>query len=298
MSAVTLAQTGEDALVRRLRRNLPTRPDVVVGAGDDCAVVRSPGRGWWELLKTDCVVEGVHFSRGMDLGRVGWKALARAASDIAAMGGEPAHALVTLLAPPGRKVADMARLYRGLCRCARRLGISIVGGETSRAPRLAVAVSLAGRVRAARCIRRDGAKAGDVILVTGKLGGSRGGHHLDFMPRLREGQWLAKQRGLHAMMDLSDGLARDLPRMARASGLDFVIQESALPLRAGCSPQKGWADGEDYELLLAVKSGAAAGLEHAWRRRFPKLPLTRIGSFVAKGKGQRPSFAAKGWEHF
>ncbi|HEY2572505.1 MAG TPA: thiamine-phosphate kinase [Verrucomicrobiaceae bacterium] len=298
MKAATLAEIGEDELVRRLAKMMPLHSGVVRGAGDDCAVVKPLRRGWFQLLKTDCVVEGVHFTAGTAPERVGWKALARAISDIAAMGGVPDHAMITLLAPPRSKVKDVMRLYAGMKECAEEFGVALVGGETARAPVFAVVFGLTGRVKAAHWVGRDGAKPGDLIYVTGKLGGSRGGRHLDFMPRIAEGPWLVAHHKPHAMMDLSDGLARDLPRMAQASGVGFVIDEDQLPRNKGCSAQRAWADGEDYELLLAVHPRAAKKLEHAWRQKFGGLPMTAIGRFVPKGKGKAVSFSAKGWEHF
>jgi thiamine-monophosphate kinase len=271
---------------------------VIAGAGDDCALVKPLGKGWLQLLKTDCVVEGVHFTRDTAPERVGRKAMARAISDIGAMGGEPQHALVTLLCPPDRKVAEVKKLYAGLRRGAAEFGVSIVGGETSSAPLLAMVISLTGKVKKSHCVKRDGARKGDLIYVTGRLGGSLRKHHLDFTPRVKEGQWLAAHAKPHAMMDLSDGLAKDLPRMAAASGLDFVIEEAGLPCRKGCTAAQAWGDGEDYELLFAMAPRRAAALEKQWRRRFPKLALTSIGRFVASGKGRLPSFATKGWEHF
>jgi thiamine-monophosphate kinase len=298
MSAATLADVGEDALVRRLTRDVPAGPEVLRGVGDDCAVVRPLRRGWLQLLKTDCVVEGVHFTRGTKPARVGWKALARAVSDVAAMGGAPDHALVTLLAPPDRRVAEMVELYRGLRKCARKFGVGIVGGETSRSPVFGVVIALTGRVRVSQCVPRDGAKPGDGIFVTGRLGGSLKGHHLDFIPRVAEARWLAANCKPHAMMDLSDGLAKDLPRMAEASGVGFVIEEGRLPRNRGCTAQEAWADGEDHELLLAVSPRVEKRLESSWRNKFRETPLTRIGRFVPGGKGSALSFGAKGWEHF
>jgi thiamine-monophosphate kinase len=298
MKPKTLAEMGEDALVRRITKKLPLSSEVMAGAGDDCALVKPLAHGWVQLLKTDCVVEGVHFERGTAPRRAGWKAMARTISDIAAMGGEPMHALITLLCPPDRNVAEVEKLYGGLRRCAAQFGVSIVGGETSRAPLLAIMVSLTGRVKKSHCLRRNGAKAGNVIYVTGRLGGSLQKHHLDFMPRLKEAQWLAAHFKPHAMMDLSDGLAKDLPRMAAASRVDFVIDETALPLNRHCTPSQAWSDGEDYELLFAVPARKASHLEKEWRGHFPKLLLTCIGRFVAKGRGHLPSFASKGWEHF
>lgn len=298
MKTTTLAQLGEDALVRRLTEGLPLGADVVAGAGDDCAIVKPLGKGWLQLLKTDCVVEGVHFLPDTMAERTGWKAMARAVSDIAAMGGEPQHALVTLLVPPDCEVSKIAKLYEGLRACAERFGVSIIGGETSRAPQLAVVISMTGRVKAARVVRRDGAKLGDVIFVTGKLGGSRSGHHLDFVPRVAEAQWLVAQHRIHAMMDLSDGLCKDLPRMAAASGLDFVIDEESLPASEGCTQEQAWSDGEDYELLFAVAPRPVKKITNEWRNKFSDVPLTRVGRFVALGSGRVPALRAEGWEHF
>jgi thiamine-monophosphate kinase len=298
MKTKTLAQLGEDALVRRLTRGLPLASDVIAGVGDDCAVVKPLAKGWLQLLKTDCVVEGIHFTRGTAPQQVGRKAMARAISDIGAMGGEPQHALVTLLCPQDREVVDVEKLYAGLRKGAAEFGVSIVGGETSCAPLLAIIISLTGRVRKNECLLRDGAKPGDLIYVTGSLGGSLAKHHLDFTPRVKEAQWLAAHAKPHAMMDLSDGLAKDLPRMAAASGVEFVVDESSLPCSKGCSPEQAWGDGEDYELLLAVSARSAASLEKKWARQYPKLRLTKIGQFVTRGRGQTPSFYSKGWEHF
>jgi thiamine-monophosphate kinase len=192
----------------------------------------------------------------------------------------------------------MEKLYAGIRKGAAEFGVGIVGGETSRAPLLAIIVSLTGRVRRNRCALRRGARAGDLIYVTGRLGGSLAKHHLDFTPRVREGQWLGTRKEVHAMMDLSDGLAKDLPRMAAASGVEFVIEERSLPCNKGCDPEQAWGDGEDYELLLAVEPRHAAVLEKQWAGQFPKLKLTKIGSFVPKGRGRVASFFSKGWEHF
>lgn len=294
----TLAQLGEDALIRRLTGGLHTGPDVIAGVGDDCAVVKLPGPSWLQLLKADCLVEGVHFLRETPPERVGWKAMARAISDIAAMAGMPQHALVTLILPPELEAAHVDKLYAGLQSCAEKFGVQIVGGETSRGQQIVINISLTGKVKYSRFIRRDGAMAGDAIYVTGRLGGSLRGHHLTFTPRLIQARWLAAHTSIHAMMDLSDGLAKDLPRMADASKVDYVIDEDALPVQEDCSRQQAWSDGEDYELLFAVPVRAEERLQRNWHRLFPSLPLTRIGTFVLKGQGRPVSFDSAGWEHF
>jgi thiamine-monophosphate kinase len=294
----TLAKMGEDALIRRLTETLPTGEDVVTGPGDDCAVVRAVRGRRLQLLKTDCIVEGVHFVREFPAESVGWKAMARVVSDIAAMGGSPQHALVTLVLPSDLEVVYVERLYTGLRRCAEKFGVAIVGGEMSRGAQIVVSVSLTGSVAANRCVPRDGAKAGDAIHVTGRLGGSLRGRHLDFMPRVAEAQWLAKHLPVHAMMDLSDGLAKDLPRMAQASGVGFVLEESALPVSEGCTPAQAWSDGEDYELLFALPAPLTKRQHSRWQRAFPEVPLTCIGRFVETGQGRAPSFSGTGWDHF
>jgi thiamine-monophosphate kinase len=294
----TLAQIGEDELIRRLTHALPLGADVFAGAGDDCAIVR-PMRGRkLQLLKTDCIIEGVHFLRDTEPERVGWKAMARVVSDIAAMGGNPEHAMVTLVLPVELAVEYVEKLYAGLRRCAEALAINIVGGETSRGAQIMISVSLTGSVAEKRCARRDGAKPGDAICVTGRLGGSLRGRHLDFVPRIAEAQWLTKHFTVRAMMDLSDGLAKDLPRMALASRVEFDVDENALPVNEGCTAEAAWSDGEDYELLFAMPVPPTKRQMQSWCRAFPEVALTCIGRFVETGKGTVPSFSGLGWDHF
>ncbi len=293
-----LFEVGEDALVAMITSKLPTNRDVVAGAGDDCAIVKPCGKIWHVLLKTDCVVEGVHFFPNTPFDQIGWKAMARVVSDIAAMGGVPLHAMITLILPSDFEVIKVEQLYSGLRRCAERYGISIVGGETSTGPLVIVSVSMMGKVNIKRCLRRTKAKVGDAIFVTGKLGGSIRGKHLKFEPRLKEAQWLSARPFVHAMMDLSDGLGKDLPRLADASGLGFVIEEESLPVSKGCTQQQAWSDGEDYELLFSVSADDGKRLQIAWKHKFPNLPLTCIGRFVKKSQGKIPQFKRGGWEHF
>ena len=278
-----LARYSEDRLVADITRGLPLGPEVRVGAGDDCAVIGSPRAARWSLLKADAVVEGVHFLRGDDPRRVGRKALCRAISDIAAMGGVPEHALVTIAVSRDDDVARVKALYAGLRRAARKFGVSIVGGETSRSPGpLFVNVTLTGSVERARCVLRSGARPGDVLFVTGRLGGSRAGRHLDFTPRLAEARWLVTHFHPHAMMDLSDGLAADLPRLAGASKCGFALDETAIPCAPGCTIHEALSDGEDFELLFALPPREAAGIHARWRQSFKKLPLTQIGRLTQR----------------
>lgn len=286
--------SAEDLLLEKILKGLPGSRDLVLGPGDDCAVVRT--KGGFLLLKTDCIVENVHFLRTQDPGRVGWKALCRPLSDVAAMGGEPRHALISLFSPPDLDPAYWVEFYKGLRKAARRFHVTIAGGELSRQPHgLAVSVALTGSATT-RFVTRRGGSPGDALFVTGKLGGSSAGHHLDFVPRLKEGRWLAVSGGVSAMMDLSDGLGSDLPRLARASGCGFDVNPANLPRRNGSGIQEALTDGEDYELLFAVSPRKVSTLLKNWKTTFPRVPLTGIGSLNSSGAA--PAGWPGGWDHF
>ncbi|MDB6074959.1 MAG: thiamine-monophosphate kinase [Verrucomicrobiaceae bacterium] len=292
----TLSDIGEDLLIQRLVDDLPQGDSVIVGPGDDCAVVKGTTEGHHLLLKTDAVAEGVHFLRDAPPHLIGRKALARAISDIGAMGGIPLHALVTLVLPVDLDVAFVQGLYQGMRELADEFSISIVGGETTRGLQIVISVTLTGEVEADRQVLRSTAREGDAIMVTGRLGGSIKGHHFTFRPRLQEARWLVQHHRPNAMMDLSDGLAKDLPRLAAASGLDFVIEPGALPCNPGCTAAQAWGDGEDYELLFMIADETE--LMSDWAQSFPEVSLTKIGNMVATGQGSVPDFDSTGWDPF
>jgi thiamine-monophosphate kinase len=293
-----LRDVGENRLLEQLLRNLPGSPGVVLGGGDDCAIVQSGKRGVLNLLKTDCLVEGIHFAKSSPARQVGWKAMARPLSDFAAMSGLPQFALVTLIVPATRDVSWVRELYRGIGKAARRFDVAVVGGETSNIKGPAViSISLTGRVEDKRWVSRTGGKAGDEVFVTGRLGGSFRGQHLKFVPRIAESRWLTKNFAVHAMMDLSDGLGTDLPRLARASKVGFEVDEAALPLNRGCTVRQAVSDGEDYELLFAISPKTSRTLLSRWREKFPNVPLTRIGKLNSKFEIQNSKFP-EGYVHF
>jgi thiamine-monophosphate kinase len=274
-----LGEIGED----RLLNQLALGKQVFAGAGDDCAIVEIPGSKEYLVLKTDCVVDRVHFLHGTNASDVGWKAMMRPLSDFAAASAVPQFALITLIVPRQTKVAWVRGLYRGLRRAARRFGVSIVGGETSNTSGpIAISVSVIGFVEKPRAASRHGARSGDDLFVTGRLGGALKRKHLRFVARIAESRWLTKNFSIHAMMDLSDGLGADLPRLARASKLGFDIELKNLPVARGATVKKAISEGEDYELLFAVSPRDRDRLEREWRRNFPKLLLTRIGVFNRK----------------
>ena len=286
----SIRQTGEDALVARLLPLMPSNPSLETGPGDDCAIIRGSGNRQL-LLKTDCVVEGMHFLPGTAPELIGRKALARAVSDIGAMGGTPLHALVTLFVHADRPISQVEGIYRGMGRLARQFGISIAGGESSGLPAdgLIINVALTGEVEEGKAVLRSTARAGDLIAVTGTLGGSfPTGHHLSFMPRVREGGILAASGVATSMMDLSDGLGTDLPRLAAASGLGFRIHEELLPVRPGFTAAQAVGDGEDYELLVTFRPGDRERAARLAAEHFPETPLTVIGEMTAETASALP----------
>lgn len=295
---MNLRQVGEDELIRRITSHLPPNQSVVSPAGDDCAVVRFAGSDKLLLLKTDCVVEGIHFESAAKAADVGWKAMARPLSDFAAMSGVPQFALVTFIAPSSTKLEWTRQLYRGLTRAARKFGVAIVGGETSRTDGpIAISLSISGFVEKKRWVSRAGGKVGDHLFVTGRLGGSIRGKHLRFIPRIAESRWLTSRFRIRAMMDLSDGLGADLPRLARSSEVGFELDEAAIPHSRGCSIEQAISDGEDYELLFAISPRDGNALLHEWRKQFPKLQLTRVGSLIPISKIENRK-RSRGYVHF
>jgi thiamine-monophosphate kinase len=160
-----------------------------------------------------------------------------------------------------------------------------------------ISVSVTGVVEKNRWVGRGGGKANDELFVSGQLGGSLRGRHLRFVPRVEESRWLTQNFPIHAMMDLSDGLGADLPRLARASGLGFEVDENAIPRQRGCSISQAISDGEDYELLFAISPHYSARLLQRWRKKFPKLPLTRIGR-LSSSLLIRHSKLPPGYVHF
>src|SRR5438874_6195791 len=293
-----LREIGEDRLLGRLLSDLPLAKVVVHGLGDDCAVVETRDHRNFFVLKTDCVVAGVHFLETAKASDVGWKAMMRPLSDFAATSAVPQFALVTLIAVEETELAWIKNLYRGLRRAAERFAVNIVGGETSstRGP-IVISVSVVGFAEKTRCVSRRGGKAGDDLFVTGRLGCATKRRHLEFVPRIAESRWLTKNFSIHAMMDLSDGLGVDLPRLARASKVGFKIELENLPLSRGAKIDNAISEGEDYELLFAISPRERDLLEREWQKKFPKLPLTRIGRLNRKSKIKDQKLP-RGYVHF
>lgn len=277
--AESVSAIGEEKLILAIREWLgAASPRAPFGIGDDCAVLpASRGR---QLITVDPVIYGRHFDDAVPPAAVGAKLLKRNLSDLAAMGGQPTAAVLALTLDPAVRLPWLEQFYRGLAACALRYRVPIVGGDIAQADGVvAASLTLLGNAAGSRTITRTGARIGDRIYVTGRLGRSlQTGHHYRFQPRLREGAWLARRVEVKAMMDVSDGLAKDLHALTPAGAVP-ELQRAALPRRRGASVGQALSDGEDYELVFAVR-GATTALERDWRRAFPRVPLTGIGRFT------------------
>ena len=310
----TLRDIGENGLLRGILPLLPQRPDVVVGPGDDCAVVRVSGSPDDWLFTTDPVIERRHFLPETPARLVGRKAIARAVSDVAAMGGTPLWILVDLVAPASTPVARIRGLYAGMIAAAKTWNLAILGGDTAEGDTLELHVTGVGRIPRNAAVLRSGARAGDLVYVTGALGGAYlpgRRHHLLFEPRLAAGRFLAERKFATAMMDLSDGLAADLPRLLDASKRGVRLEAAAIPLSRAARKTRqplhhALCDGEDFELLFTVAPQNRARFESAWNRKFPELPATRIGTvlsarthrFLHLSDGSTAPLRAGGYQHF
>ena len=333
----------EASIIARLCRAIPNRSGraaaggVAIGIGDDAAVLR-PRRGREWALSTDALVEGAHFlARVHPPEVVGFKALARAASDLAAMGAEPRYFLLTLSLPAERAGAWLERFARGMARAARRFGMELIGGDVSRHDSVVAALTVLGEIRPGRALTRSGARPGDALYVSGRLGAAQAGlelllrggtraprrarnsqhysleRHLYPVPRLALGAWLAACGIASAAMDLSDGLSTDLARLCVASHAGAVVHAASLPLAAADGGESASAGrraaalaralhgGEDYELLFTVRPRRVAQVP----AHFRGVPLTRIGEIVRgrgamllKANGRRVPLPPQGWDHF
>ncbi|HXQ81556.1 MAG TPA: thiamine-phosphate kinase [Opitutaceae bacterium] len=296
----SVSSIGEDALIRLIRRWLGrASPRAPAGIGDDCAVLLPARRR--ELLTVDSVVHGIHIDDRIPPRAAGSKLFRRNLSDIAAMGGRPRAAVIALALDGRVSRAWLEEFYRGLARESRLWRVPVVGGDVAHLPGSFVATLALTGEAAGRVLTRAGSRARDWIYVTGALGRSLPtGHHYLFKPRLAEGAWLARRSEVRAMIDVSDGLAKDLAALT-PRGASPAIYAAALPRRAGATAREALCDGEDYELAFSVAPGARrTAFEKAWRRAFPRTRLTCLGRFVRAGAVPPEAIALgnfRGYEH-
>jgi len=304
VTAETVSSLGEQKLLLAMRRWLGrSAPIAPAGMGDDCAVLPVPSARRAPLITVDPVIYGEHFDDNVPPREAGAKLLRRNLSDIAAMGGKPTAAVIALALDPHTRLDWLEAFYRGIAAVSRSYAVPIVGGDiATHRGGIVATLTLIGETTCARALTRTGARAGDFIAVTGALGNTlASGHHARFTPRLEEGRWLVRRPEVTAMLDLSDGLAKDIHSLTPRGGTPLLFEE-VMPLRKGADLRAALTDGEDYELLFTVRGGAASArrLLAAWRRRFPRIPLTVIGRFE---RGGSPSAGAinlrdyAGFEH-
>jgi thiamine-monophosphate kinase len=328
--------SNEDSILKKISRsaefslrNRAAWGQLALGAGDDAALFR-PRPDHETILTCDWFLEGTHFLRDKHPpDAVGWKCLARAVSDIAAMGGVPRCFLLSLALPASLTGRWLDEFLRGLRRASRRFECRLAGGDTTQREEMLINVTVIGEARKGRAVLRSGAKPGDFLYVSGRLGEaelgflhlkrSRGAasrtnsltrKHLYPEPRLTLGQWLAAKRLASAMMDLSDGLSSDLPRLCAASGVGARVEATTIPmvqisdcnLKGGPIPlQLAFHGGDDYELLFTVPPGKARLLPRA----VGTVALTPIGIVTKKREvmvvgenGREHRLAPGGWDPF
>lgn len=301
----------EDTLIDWIKERSGQSDLLTLGIGDDAAVIEPTEESL--VTTTDMLIEGVHFEGDTEPERVGWKALARPISDMAAMAARPLYAMIAIAM--GREVGDplkyFKRLYTGVLQLAGKFKMPIIGGDLTRSlGHTSLCVTVIGESFSKPPVSRKGAKVTDKIFVTGELGGSILGRHLDFRPRVMEAIILNQKYRLNAMIDISDGLARDISRICEASGVGAVLYEDKIPVsqsahkmstRSLNSPlQHALYDGEDYELILVVPDFEAESiLNHL---PFGKPKLTEIGHIATRGlrlkreNGSMVDLAPAGWD--
>jgi thiamine-monophosphate kinase len=305
-----MGQVEEFDLIEWIRKRATADARVLTGVGDDTAVLATTKGPL--LLTTDMLVDGVHF----DLARaeprdVGWKALACSISDVAAMGGRSTAAVASTALPRGTDEALAHGLVRGLLECGEAYGVCLVGGDvTGTTGPLVVNVALVGELATDRAVLRGGARPGNALLVTGSLGGSLLGRHLRIQPRADEGVTLARDYHATAMIDISDGLARDLYHILDESGVGARVQATAIPVSDDAvrmaetsgrtALEHALGDGEDFELLFTLAESDAARLlaDQPFDARVTRIGrITDAGAVLLLEGGREEALARTGWEH-
>jgi thiamine-monophosphate kinase len=300
----------EDDITRWFWRQRHLEPeDFPIGIGDDMAEVMT-GQGGSVLITTDMLLDGTHFDlQKATLEQVGYKAMAASLSDCAAMATVPLAAVAAVAMPPGLGSDQLKQLHAGIVRAADRYHCPLIGGDITawkvQHP-LAIDVTMLSRRGNTRPVQRTGALPGDALCVTGALGGSKCGRHLDFEPRVHEALALTETVHVHAMIDISDGLSTDLNRICRQSCVGALIEAASVPIsedarRADDPLQAALHDGEDFELLFALSPEDAERLLRSWRA---PVPVTRIGTIVRERSmllhlpdGQLTRLTPGGYDH-
>lgn len=296
-----LEKIGEFGLIKRFTKNIRLDRSVKKGPGDDCAVINFT-KDKYMLLTCDMIVQGVDFYPDENPYLIGRKALGVSISDIAACAGIPKYALVCVGLPNSLSVEFVDKLTQGMFDLAEKFKINIVGGDISKAPKLFIDTSIVGFVEKKYLVLRNKAKVGDIIFVTGSLGGSITAKHLKFLPRIKEARYLVKNFKINSMIDISDGLAADLGHILDSSGVGAVIWEKFIPVSpAACDLNDCLYGGEDFELLFTASRNEANRIS-----KNKELKVRPIGEVVKKVHGlklldrnyKQRDISPKGYKHF
>jgi thiamine-monophosphate kinase len=308
-----LSQLGEFGLIELISSHKAKRPDTLVGIGDDAAVLKLPTSNFkhpdkttknkYQLITTDALIEGVHFKRkGLSFFALGRKALAANISDIAAMGGGPTHALVTVGLPNSLSVKNIEEFYRGLNSLAKKQKIDIVGGDTVASPKeFFISITLLGEVEKENLLLRSTAKVGDLICVTGEFGGEAANNYklriTNYELRSKTARLIAKSKIATAMIDSSDGLARSVLEIGKASKVGARLFEDCVPIAKGATLDQALYGGEEYELVFTVPKSKIKKL---------KVKMTIVGEVMSSEFGVKlidkhdkiKPLKSGGYEHF
>ncbi|MFA5090768.1 MAG: thiamine-phosphate kinase [Candidatus Omnitrophota bacterium] len=296
-----ITELGEFGLIERIKKSFKTGKTVVKGVGDDCAVLEFD-KSRYQLFTCDMLVEGVDFTARQKPYLIGRKSLAVSLSDIAACAGIPRYAVISLGIPEKTTVSYLDKFIQGLKDIAREFKVDIVGGDISRSGRLTVDLSLLGLVEKKRLVLRCGAKPGDIIFVSGTLGGSINGRHLKFRPRINEARYLAENFKINSMIDISDGLAQDLGHILKESRAGAVVYSRLIPQDKSCRGiEDALYSGEDFELLFSLSPKEAGRLLNKKSRIFSPIGYITAQSeklvLVCRG-GREEVIKPHGYCHF
>jgi thiamine-monophosphate kinase len=273
-----ISEIGEFGLIDRIKKSVKTDPSVIKGIGDDCAVIEF-NKDKYLLFTCDMLIEGIDFTSQDKPYLVGRKALAVSISDIAACAGLPRYALVSLGTPRNISVESVDNIYKGMINLAKEYNINIVGGDISRARQLTLDVSVLGFVEKKFLVLRNGAKKGDIVFVTGELGGSITLRHLTFKPRIKEARFLVENLKINSMIDISDGLAQDLSHILEQSNVGAIIYEGLIPKSKNArNLHDALYRGEDFELIFTMPPDEAKRLI----RLKSQMSFKPIGEIVDK----------------
>lgn len=301
-----LSQLGEFGLIGLIQKNVHSTSDVIRGIGDDAAVLSSSkARGdFYQLLTTDMMVEDVHFTKEVKAYLIGHKALACNISDIAAMGGLPTAAVVSLGVPSDLENRFVKEIYRGINHLAKQFNVAIVGGDTVKSEKMVINIALLGVVKKNELVTRAGARSGDMIFVTGPLGRSfETDKHLSFTPRIAQSQFLVKRFKPTAMIDISDGLTADLGHILARSNVGACLYEERIPKTKNAALPEALSDGEDYELLFTLSKNDAQILLRMKQKPFRFYQIGEIveskkSLALVKKDASKQIISPKGFTHF